>query len=239
MPVWPASQVRFPLGVTDVSDAAFLTIATYPRIIVRGGIYVILLGPTLDGLLGGLSTYGATMHAYISDVTPDGSRVTAFTRLAAFLMLGLALGPALGSAVISATGNILFPFYISVTVHLVGAILVRFMLPESLSSESRAMLAKRAKAATQRRREREEAEIAWERDADAGESGWSISGVPSTPGGRRAIGATKRFARKGIVVLRPLGVFKPRRGPDGRMDYKLTLIGVATFLCSLLMVRAS
>lgn len=87
------------------SDGCFLLIVSYPRIIVHGGIYVLLIGPTLEGLLGGISTYSATVHAYISDVTPDGSRVTAFTRLAAFLMMGFSMGPILGSALISATGN--------------------------------------------------------------------------------------------------------------------------------------
>jgi len=72
---------------------------------MHGGIYVLLVGPTLEGMLGGISTYAATVHAYISDVTPDGSSVTAFTRLMAFMMMGFAMGPILGSTLISATGN--------------------------------------------------------------------------------------------------------------------------------------
>ena len=71
----------------------FLLIVSYPRIIMHGGIYVLLAGPTLEGLLGGVSTYSATVHAYISDVTSDGSRVTAFTRIAAFLMMGFFAPP--------------------------------------------------------------------------------------------------------------------------------------------------
>jgi hypothetical protein len=114
---------------------------------------------------------------------------------------------------------------------------MRFLLPESLSSESRVVLEKRAKAAEQRRREREEAEIAAEcaAGADAGESGWSLASVTTTPR-RKALGSTRRLARRSIVFLRPLTVFKPRRRDDGVMDYNLALMGVGAFLMSLLMV---
>lgn len=72
---------------------------------MQGSIYLLLLGPMLDGLLGGFSTVTATMHAYISDVTPDGSRATVFARLSAALMGGFALGPVLGAWIVAATGN--------------------------------------------------------------------------------------------------------------------------------------
>lgn len=64
-----------------------------------------MVGPFLEGLLGGLATLMAAMHAYISDVTPDGSRATHFGRLFAALMAGLAIGPVLGSRLITVTGN--------------------------------------------------------------------------------------------------------------------------------------
>ena len=123
--------------------------------------------------------------------------------------------------------------------HTVFSLLIRFLLPESLSSESRAMLAKRAAAAAKRRREREEAEIAAEREYDdaAGESGWSLASVTATPrrGGRRAVGASRRFARRGIVFLRPLSIFKPRKRADGTWDANLFFLGIAAFHMSLLM----
>lgn len=203
---------------------------------------MLLIGPTLEGILGGMSTYGATVHAYISDVTPDGSRVTAFTRLAAMVMVGLAAGPMIGSALISATGNILFPFYLTIGTHLFFAILIRILLPESLSSESRAILAKRARASAQRRREREEAEIAAEHAAGAsssgantaGESGWSLATVPlASPNPHRVRGAARRLGRRGITFLRPIGVFKPRKRADGSWDYNLMLLGVGVFVMGL------
>jgi MFS family permease len=45
------------------------------------------------------------MYAYISDVTPDGSRASVFARLGGVMMVGFACGPVLGSIIITHTGN--------------------------------------------------------------------------------------------------------------------------------------
>ena len=47
----------------------------------------------------------ATNNAYISDVTPDGSRAASFGRFQGIMMFGFSLGPILGSALIKSTGN--------------------------------------------------------------------------------------------------------------------------------------
>jgi hypothetical protein len=72
---------------------------------VPGGYRALLVGPIFDGLVGGVSTLMATVYAYVSDTTPDGSRATVFARLGGIAMAGFAVGPILGSAVIRATGN--------------------------------------------------------------------------------------------------------------------------------------
>lgn len=56
----------------------------------------------------------------------------------------------------------IFPFYISILMHGLTAILFRFLLPESLSTESRIQLTKKAKLAAERRREREQEQVYWE-----------------------------------------------------------------------------
>lgn len=88
-----------------LNDACFLVIATYPRIVAQFGFYVLLIGPCLDGLLGGFSTITAAINAYIADVTGTGSRAKEFGRVMAALMGGFAIGPALGSALIKATDS--------------------------------------------------------------------------------------------------------------------------------------
>jgi MFS family permease len=47
----------------------------------------------------------ATNNAYLSDVTPDGSRAASFGRLQGIMMFGFSLGPILGSAFIKLTGD--------------------------------------------------------------------------------------------------------------------------------------
>lgn len=86
------------------SEIAFITVATIPHLI-PGGYRALLLGPTFEGLVGGTSTLMATVYAYISDTTPDGSRATVFARLGGIAMAGFAVGPIVGSWVIEATGN--------------------------------------------------------------------------------------------------------------------------------------
>jgi MFS family permease len=79
-------------------------VATFPYL-VPGGYRALVIGPTFEGLVGGTSTLLATVNAYVSDTTPDGSRATAFARVGGMAMTGFALGPILGSWIINVTGN--------------------------------------------------------------------------------------------------------------------------------------
>jgi MFS family permease len=83
---------------------AFILVATFPYL-APGGYRALLIGPMIEGILGGLSTITATINAYLSDVTPDGSRAAVFARLAGTMMLGFASGPVLGSLLIRWSGN--------------------------------------------------------------------------------------------------------------------------------------
>jgi MFS family permease len=88
-----------------LNDACFLYFSSHPWLLMRSKMYVLLVGPVLDGLLGGLSTVTATIHAYVSDVTPPGSRATVFSQVGGSLMLGLLFGPATSSAVVYLSDN--------------------------------------------------------------------------------------------------------------------------------------
>jgi MFS family permease len=90
--------------LTIVSEICFILVATFPYL-APGGYRALLIGPMIEGLLGGLSTITATINAYLSDVTPDGSRAAVFARLGGIMMLGFASGPVLGSLLIQGTGN--------------------------------------------------------------------------------------------------------------------------------------
>ena len=58
-----------------------------------------------SGFFGSMSCLVGTAHAYISDVTPDGSRAAAFSKLTGMIMGGFACGPVLGALIIRLTGN--------------------------------------------------------------------------------------------------------------------------------------
>lgn len=86
------------------SELCFILVANFPHL-APGGYRSLLIGPTVEGLLGGFSTITATVNAYLSDITPDGSRVMAFSRAMGFMMAGFACGPVLGSILIQSTGD--------------------------------------------------------------------------------------------------------------------------------------
>jgi MFS family permease len=90
--------------LTSRSEIAFILVATFPYL-APGGYRALLIGPMLEGLCGGLSTITATINAYLSDVTPDGSRAAVYARLAGIMMVGFASGPVLGSLLIKWSGN--------------------------------------------------------------------------------------------------------------------------------------
>lgn len=93
-------------GKIDRSELNFLLVASFPYL-APGGYNALLIGPTFEGLMGGVSCLIATCYAYVSDLTPDGSRAGAFSRLMGVIMSGFAVGPILGTLVIRATDNML------------------------------------------------------------------------------------------------------------------------------------
>ncbi|GAA5989179.1 hypothetical protein JCM11641_002551 [Rhodosporidiobolus odoratus] len=120
---------------TVLMDAVFLVTVKYHHIVSYN---FLLVGPLLDGLLGGYSTAQATTSAYLSDVTPSGSRAHIFSLLGGLMFAGIAIGPLLGSVLISQTGgNALAPFYVALALHGGYLFLATLVLPESLDQERR------------------------------------------------------------------------------------------------------
>ncbi|GHJ85015.1 hypothetical protein NliqN6_1417 [Naganishia liquefaciens] len=231
-----------------MSDTILVVTARYPHRVPFGYRFIIL-GPIIDGLLGGFSTISATNNAYLSDTTPDGSRAKVFSRFGGILMIGFSIGPLIGSALIRATGDILSVFYVAATLNSTFVLFALFILPESLSSEARSALGKLAKDKALRRAQREDAEREWENngdgeDADANASGWSrLSGVTttSTRSRRRIAGRLRRVRRRVFAFLAPLSMFLPRERADGtakkqgEKDWNLTFLILSSFCMSTLM----
>lgn len=61
------------------------------------------------------------------------SRSRTFSLFAGLLFSGIAVGPTIGSIIIRTTGSLLSIFYITAAVHILYALLVTTIMPESLS----------------------------------------------------------------------------------------------------------
>ncbi|GAA5993236.1 hypothetical protein JCM10908_004524 [Rhodotorula pacifica] len=126
----------------------------------------LLLGPILDGLVGGYSTAQATSAAYISDTTSPGSRAKIFSAIGGLMYGGFAMGPVLGSFLITHSRlGVLAPFYAALAMHAAYLLFLALLLPESLSSERKHAARERhdAERAERKRKEREEHQTGWQR----------------------------------------------------------------------------
>nr|XP_019043904.1 hypothetical protein I302_07179 [Kwoniella bestiolae CBS 10118]OCF22834.1 hypothetical protein I302_07179 [Kwoniella bestiolae CBS 10118] len=200
-----------------LNEICFIVVANFPYL-VPGGYRALLFGPIVEGLLGGYSTISATLNAYVSDITPDGSRVTIFARISGLFMAGFALGPVLGSMLITWSGDIMTPFYVNAIIYTLYIPLIVFLLPESLSSEARAQLAKNAKLAKEEASKRDQLEREWENE------------TPFLPDGQ----GEETDPLKLFGFLQPLSIFIPSRKEGERhRDWNLTVVGAGLFFMSM------
>ncbi|KAI0723991.1 MFS general substrate transporter [Cerioporus squamosus] len=115
-----------------IMDMNFLCVFWFYNYI-PGGYWFLVSGPVLEGLLGGQALISATIHAYIADCTPPALRSGIFSLHLGLLFTGMGIGPTLGGLIIRFTGEFIYVFYISAAIHCVYALLVWFIIPESLS----------------------------------------------------------------------------------------------------------
>ncbi|GAA5882021.1 hypothetical protein JCM1840_000403 [Sporobolomyces johnsonii] len=166
-------------------DSVFLITVNYHQTV---GYNFLLLGPFLDGLVGGFSTAQATTNAYLSDCTSAGSRARVFSLLGGLLFAGIAIGPSIGSLLIARSGSVLLPFYVALGLHLAYLGLLAGFLPESLSE---------ARKETARRRH--DAEVGAREEAER---------IADDEAKKRGLGAVWR-RRAGRALARPFGFLRP------------------------------
>ncbi len=233
-----------------INDIVLIATASYPYL-VPGGYRFLIVGPVLDGCLGGFSTMTATYLAYISDSTPDGSRARLFARMGGVMMFGLSMGPIVGSWILTYTGDIITVFYIAGGSCAFFALYALIFMPESLSSDARKALKSAGQAKAQRRKAKELAEREWENEpvdgveGGGGDSGWSrLSGMnPRSGSGKKMRGTLRRLRRRFFAFLNPLGIFLPKIketiDSNGnsvlRKDWNLTFLAITAFFASMLM----
>jgi len=145
----------------------------------------------------------------------------------------------------------MLPFYMSVCIHAIFVCLILFVLPESLSSESRQILSKNADLARAAAQRQDTLDREWEstprhrgepseRDPLLhNDSTFSrISGTDATHSRRRKrfMGRARRVFRRLFSFLQPLTIFAPRELEDGSKDWNLTKVGAGMFVLGLLYV---
>lgn len=99
---------------------------------------VLFFSRALDGLTGGNISIA---QAYITDITDDKNRARGLGLIGAAFGLGFVIGPAVGG-ILSSGGRYAVPAFVAAGLSFVNWIAVLSWLPESLTPERRALLAK-------------------------------------------------------------------------------------------------
>ncbi|TFK36324.1 major facilitator superfamily domain-containing protein [Crucibulum laeve] len=119
-----------------LTDWNFILVAKFSKY-MPGGYWFLLVGPIVEGCLGGMTSAIAAMHAYMADTSNESNRSRVFSLSLGLLFTGMAIGPTIGSLLIRATGQVLSVFYVAACMHLLYAFLVWFVIPESLPQARR------------------------------------------------------------------------------------------------------
>ncbi|KAJ1309896.1 hypothetical protein OPQ81_006657 [Rhizoctonia solani] len=124
-------------SLTGLLTDTLLFLVTFKADMLPGGYRVLILGGVIRGLSGGFYAVVAAAHAYVADCSSPLARSRIFSIWAGCLQVGAALGPSLGSLINYYSNDLLSIFYICTLIHVIYAILVAFIVPESLSDEAR------------------------------------------------------------------------------------------------------
>ncbi|KZO96709.1 MFS general substrate transporter [Calocera viscosa TUFC12733] len=116
-----------------VTDVVFLLVCRFRFSMSR---WVLVMGPIVEGLMGGWTAMQAAINAYASDAINPQDRVKIFSRFFGLIYIGVALGPVISGFLVKMTDNLISVFYLSASSWLLLALLFATALPESLSQET-------------------------------------------------------------------------------------------------------
>ncbi|KLO08949.1 MFS general substrate transporter [Schizopora paradoxa] len=193
---------------------------------IPGGLWSLVLAAAFFGLCGGTATAAAGVQSYIADCTPPSARAHTFSLILGLRFTGMALGPTIGGLLmrLSSSHSPSIVLYLTATVHAIYAIAVVTVVPEALSSTTKA----------ENRRRRRESIAA---------RNVNLSDVEELSFGSKVSVATKQFFNKALGVVKPLAVIAPIVVYDDAVspqrsrhkDWSLTFIALAAALASLIL----
>ncbi|KAF8808993.1 MFS general substrate transporter [Phlegmacium glaucopus] len=188
-----------------LTDFNFIMVTLFSKHI-PGGYWFLVVGPMVEGALGGTFGGVAAIHGYLADTSSESNRSRIFSLNLGLMFTGMALGPIVGSLLVRFTGQALSVFYLGGTLHLLYSCLVWFIMPESLTKNHMGL----AKA----------------RYADEPHR------VPLDHG-RSLVAGFLNKAQRLFAFLRPLTIFGPIEEVNGnplkapRKDWDLTFLAIA------------
>ncbi|KAF8638310.1 hypothetical protein AX17_002330 [Amanita inopinata Kibby_2008] len=118
-------------------EFAFILVMRTNSVFGRYAEHLILVGPIVEGLVGGLSAFNGVVHAYTSDCTRHGSRSKIFSTIQGIVFVGLAMGPWLTGLVLPSKDSTDPFFYVSMSLMTITLLYILFLCPESRERISR------------------------------------------------------------------------------------------------------
>ncbi|KAJ7150962.1 major facilitator superfamily domain-containing protein [Mycena crocata] len=100
---------------------------------IPGGYWFLVFDAVIAGALGGSSSEGSAILAYLADVSKPEKRSRLFSIIGGVLLVGFGIGPPLGSLLVRLTGSLLSVFYFAAAFRILHLCILWFMLPESLT----------------------------------------------------------------------------------------------------------
>ncbi|KAF9565255.1 MFS general substrate transporter [Agrocybe pediades] len=119
-------------------EAVFVLVMRPNSFFGRHAESLILVGPILEGFVGGLSTFNGVVHAYISDCTRHGSRSKIFSTVQGMVFVGLAIGPWVTGLFLPHKGYDDGYFFGSITLIALTLLYVVVICPESRKPQAQA-----------------------------------------------------------------------------------------------------
>lgn len=116
------------------ANTVYLLVNRYWRVMPTG-YWSVLLGPLIEGSLGGMPAAVMAFISYVSDTTQERDRSRMLALNFGLYWTGLSLGPLIGNAALKVTGNILSVFYIAIALQAAFLAYTRLIMVEPLSQE--------------------------------------------------------------------------------------------------------
>jgi MFS transporter, DHA1 family, tetracycline resistance protein len=241
-PIWGALSDRYgrrPILITSMLGAC----ASYLLLASTATLTMLFVARAIAGFMAG--NLAAAM-AYASDISTPADRARSLGLVGAAIGIGFMLGPAIGGALAGEhleNANFLRPALVSAALSVIAMLLVVWLLPESHSAQRRAAHALEARS-SRLTLLRERPVLRWltlgalfvtfsQSTLDSTFAIWAMDRYHLGP---RSVGLALLALAVVAIGMQTVGVRRlvPRLG-----EYRLTWIGIACWVCGMLVVAVS